>query len=72
MFSEYSDLIMWGLGSAAAIVVWAVREEGKRQTMQAALEARIAALESRQDGLETLILRRLDRIDEKLDRKVDK
>lgn len=61
------------------VVVWAIREEGKRSTMQAALEARMQSLEQRHSTVdariavfEARILDQLNRIEDKLDRKVDK
>lgn len=61
------------------VIVWAVREEGKRETLKAALHARLDALEHRHAqgdarllGTEARILAQLTRIEDKLDRKVDK
>lgn len=79
MLAELASPAITLLLTAGGVIVWAVREEGKRQTMQAAFDARIDALEQRHHqgdarlaGLEQRILAQLSRIEDKLDRKVDK
>jgi hypothetical protein len=79
MIAEHAGTIVTVLVVAAGIVVWAVREEGKRETLKAALNARLDALEHRHAqgdarllGTEARILAQLTRIEDKLDRKVDK
>lgn len=79
MLAELAGPIITLLITAGVVIVWAVRKEGKRQTMQAAFDARIDSLEQRHHqgdvrlaGLEQRILAQLSRIEDKLDRKVDK
>ena len=79
MLAELASPAITLLLTAGGVIVWAVREEGKRQTMQAAFDARIDSLEQRHQqgdarlvGLEARILAQLSRIEDKLDRKVDK
>lgn len=79
MIAEHAGTIVTVLVVAAGIVIWAVREEGKRETLKAALNARLDSLEHRHAqgdarllGTEARILAQLTRIEDKLDRKVDK
>jgi hypothetical protein len=77
--SEFVGPIITILVVAAGVVIWAVREEGERKTLKASIDARIESLEQRHAqgdarllGLEARILSQLNRIEDKLDRKVDK
>jgi hypothetical protein len=64
---DYSALISLALGAIGG-VVWLVRLEGRINV----LAAQMASAEKRVDSLESQILDKLERIDNKLDRKADR
>jgi CHASE1-domain containing sensor protein len=77
--SEFIQSFLPLAGLIVAGIVWAVREEGKRAALEARIDARLDSLEQRHAqgdarllGLEARILSQLNRIEDKLDRKVDK